>query len=150
MPGDDIHHPTDPPRRAGRRLAWTVGLAAGAVLTAIFVVPSYAGGPVPTQDRSGADAFKRSVEAAATAAAEAQPEHDHSTHDHSTHDHVADPTAPDAGHDHDHGDPATKNAISRSVTDAADPLTQDPTTAAEIAATRRTASRLTARIGGRG
>ena len=102
MPSDDAHQPVVQRRRA-RRVAWTVGLATGAVLTATFVIPSYA-----------------AVE---------------EDHDHSSHDHLRDPVAAlDDGHDHDHSDPATKNAISRSVTDESDPLTKDPTTDAQVAA----------------
>ncbi|HSA51659.1 MAG TPA: hypothetical protein VLH10_16310, partial [Yinghuangia sp.] len=97
--------------RARRRLAWSVGLAAGAVLAATVVVPSYAEGG--DEERSGADAFKQAAARTAEAAVAEAQEHDHSGHDHT--------------------DPATKNLISRSVTDEDDPLTKDPTTKAEIA-----------------
>ena len=53
------------------------------------------------------------VEAVSEAAVAETQEHDHSSHDHT--------------------DPATKNLISRSVTDEDDPLTKDPTTKEEIA-----------------
>ncbi|HET7532327.1 MAG TPA: hypothetical protein VFJ83_04195 [Nocardioidaceae bacterium] len=102
--------------RARRRLAWSVGLAAGAVLAAAVVVPSYAEG-------GDADALKQTAARTAEAAVAETQEHDHSSHDHSA----------DDGHGHDHTDPATKNLISRSVTDEDDPLTKDPTTKAEIA-----------------
>ncbi len=136
MSGDDVNHqPESQLVRPRRRLAWSVGLAAGAVLAATFVVPSYAGDLAAlddrTDDRSG-DTFRESVEAATEAAAAEE-------HDHSTHDHTGDATAAtDDGHDHDHTDPATKNLISRSVSDESDPLTKDPTTEAEVAANSAT------------
>ncbi|HEU4515089.1 MAG TPA: hypothetical protein VFR87_18415 [Nocardioidaceae bacterium] len=111
--------------RSRKRLTWSVALAAGAVLAASVVVPSYAGGR--TDDRSGT--FRDSVEEAAAAAL--APEHDHSTHDHTVGTGTG--TAPD-GHGHDHTDPATKNLVSRSVADGTDPLAQDPTAAAQVAA----------------
>ncbi len=107
--------------QARKRLILLVALAAGAVLVATLGLPSYA--HVRSDGRIGADAFKQ-------AAASTTP------HDHSTHDHAAESTLSllDDGHGHDHSDPATKNLISRSVTDESDPLTKDPTTDAEIAA----------------
>ncbi len=118
------------PRLGGRkRLVLSVGVAAGAVLVATFGFPSY--GQVGTDDRSGTDAFKKAA-ASTTAAAldDAQP-HDHSTHDHTS---ATATTLASDGHTHDHSDPATKNLVSRSVTDGSDPLTKDPTTKAQIAA----------------
>ncbi|GAB2742916.1 hypothetical protein [Nocardioides pakistanensis] len=116
-------------RNARRRLAWSVGLATGAVLAATFVVPSYAGGLTGqsrTEDRRGADAFKQAADATTAAALGKK-------HDHTKHDHAKLAGGVDDGHGHDHSDPATKNLLSRSVTDADDPLTKDPTTKAQAA-----------------
>ncbi|HEX6246832.1 MAG TPA: hypothetical protein VFZ64_03085, partial [Nocardioidaceae bacterium] len=126
MAGDEGNHrhetphvetaPTEPGRRgSGRRLVWSVGIAAGTVLAATAVVPSYGGDtPAPSEDRSGAGAFRKTAESAA-AEAVAQ-EQDGPAHDHS---------------DHDHSDPAAKNLISRSTEDG--PLTEDPTSEREVA-----------------
>ena len=94
-----------------KRLLWSVGVAAGAIVAATIAIPTYAEGP----DRSGADGLKQRHQhaaAAAQAAALKSRSHDHSSHDHS--------------------DPATKNAVSRTT----GVRTQDPTTAAEAAAAR--------------
>jgi microsomal dipeptidase-like Zn-dependent dipeptidase len=48
------------------------------------------------------------------------------------------PAYAEEGHRHDHGDPATKNLISRSVTDQPDTLALDPTTEAQAAANAAT------------
>lgn len=133
MSHDDVEPDTHRPQ-AGRRLAWSVAAAAGAVLTATLVVPSYAGDlTASAEDRSGADAFKRSVDAATAAALAGTAE---GLANGSTESPAEGPVDGllDDGHDHDHSDPATKNAVSRSVTDQDDPLTVDPTTDAEAAA----------------
>jgi microsomal dipeptidase-like Zn-dependent dipeptidase len=138
MSGDDVNHRPDEQGHARRRLAWSVGLAAGAVLAATVVVPSYAGSLTdPGEDRSGADTYKRSVQAATEAALAGEQDDDH---DEAGHEHGGDPLLTDDGHDHDHdhSDPATKNLLSRSVTDESDPLAQDPTTDAEAAANTAT------------
>ncbi len=93
-------------RQTRKRLAWSIGLATGAVLAATLSVPSYA--HVVT-DPSGPDAVTETATSTPTG------------------------TTTD-GHGHDHSDPATKNLVSRSVTDSSDPTTKDPTTKAQIAA----------------
>ncbi|HLN76923.1 MAG TPA: hypothetical protein VK204_07730 [Nocardioidaceae bacterium] len=127
MSGDVDPKPEPPVRRPGaqKRLVFSVGLAAGAVLVATFGFPSYGqvGG-----DRSGTDAFKKAATSTTAAAlAEKQP-HVHTGAASSL------ATVASDGHTHDHSDPATKNLVSRSATDASDPLTKDPTTKAQIAA----------------
>ncbi|NUR09837.1 MAG: hypothetical protein HOQ45_22850, partial [Nocardioidaceae bacterium] len=97
------------------RLLWSVALAVGALVGASLMVPSYG-----QSARTGAAYVQRqhdsTVAAARARAVEAEP-------------HV-DPPSLD-GHAHDHDDPATKNAVSRTTGDAfgsrADG-TADPTT----------------------
>ncbi|MGH3329708.1 MAG: hypothetical protein ACRDPJ_00245 [Nocardioidaceae bacterium] len=127
---------------AHKRLAWSVGLAVFAVLAATVTVPGTAIG----DDRPGADALESAAAAAgspADAGADPLTGHDHSTHDHSSSTDAtsgSDGALSLDGHDHDHSDPATKNLISRSVTDASDPLTKDPTTKEQAAANTATVS----------
>ncbi|HSE08460.1 MAG TPA: hypothetical protein VLB29_07325, partial [Nocardioidaceae bacterium] len=115
MPGDDLNRHSEQSARSRGRLSWAVGLAAGAVLAATVVVPSYAGDLADTSENRSGDTFRDSVEAATEAA-----------------------LAEDHDHDHDHTDPATKNLVSRSVADESDPLATDPTTDAEVAANAAT------------
>jgi hypothetical protein len=117
--------PEDEPTRVPalrRRLLWSVGVALGAVVTAGLLVPSYG--------QSGRAAgllqkeHSRSARAVQQAAAEATP-----------HRHPAGTatTAGLDGHAHNHDDPATKNAISRTTGDVATADTQDPTTPVQAA-----------------
>ena len=115
MPG---HHPQpesalprpDRPRR--RRLAWAAGIVAGAVVGATAVVPSY--GDDEFDDRSGSlhDRYEQAT---------ASVRGDGASQD------TAVPV--DDGHGHDHGDPTTKNALSRAGAEGGD--TADPTTPAQ-------------------
>lgn len=103
-----------------RRLITSSAIAAGGVLAATMVVPSYGG---DTQDESLKAAYDRAAQARALDLDPADPEDaDALAH--------LDGTSPD-GHDHDHSDPATKNSLSRTVADgtgSVDPATMDPTT----------------------
>ena len=87
------------PAGTRRRVIWSGGMAAVLVATAI-AIPAYGKLTGSTPPRA----------AAAPSAASAAP-------------------ASDDGHDHDHGDPATKNSLSRAGETGKD--AQDPTTAAE-------------------
>ena len=124
---DDADEKLAPPE-SRKRLVWSVGLAAGAVLAATVAIPTYADGG----DRSGADRLEQQhTGAAQTVTARTAPRHDHSTQAHSGLAASAD------GHTHDHSDPATKNAVSRSTGDTVDAATKDPTTARQAAAARK-------------
>jgi hypothetical protein len=110
-----------------RRLVWSVALAAGAVLGATVMVPSYG-----ASGRDGADLLKR-VHAASAATATTGGTTD-----------PTDPTGPAAlaealphvdapgspAHTHD---PAFKNSLSQQTGDATTPDTADPTTARQAA-----------------
>jgi hypothetical protein len=108
-----------PPRAIRRRLLWSVGLAATAVIAATVLVPSYG-----QNARASADLVKKqhdaTVAGARAKAAEAKP-HAHPT------------TVSLDGHGHNHDDPATKNAISRTTGDRATADTADPTTPTQAA-----------------
>ncbi len=108
-----------------KRLLWSAGLASGVVIAATISLPTYAGGSRP------ADALKQQHRSAAEAA-RAVTLDDGEPHDHSSHFHGR--LARADGHDHDHSDPATKNAVSRDLEVSA--ATEDPTTAEEAAASR--------------
>jgi len=116
MPSDKVDELLTP-ARSRKRLVWSVGLAAGAVLAATVAIPTYA------NDAGGRTTAKAGVE------------HDHGTHSHSG---LALATGASTagsadGPSHDHSDPSTKNAVSRSTLTAE---TADPTTARESAAAR--------------
>jgi microsomal dipeptidase-like Zn-dependent dipeptidase len=100
----------------GRRLVLYAVTYTVVVTTATLSVPTHAG----THDRSA---------------------HDHSTHDHGTR---AAPRpgsgAPADGHGHDHTDPATKNALSRSTETSAESAATDSTTPQEASASRQAAA----------
>jgi microsomal dipeptidase-like Zn-dependent dipeptidase len=139
-----MHADETPPRRpsalgaspARRRLVWSISVAAGAVLVAGMGLPSFArpdleadptsSGLATSAQQGGADAFKKAA-ARTTAENVASSPAEQLPHTHSG------ATLTSDGHAHDHSDPATKNLISRSVSDSSDPLTQDPTTAEEAA-----------------
>src|SRR4051812_16404243 len=122
--------PEDEPIRVPalrRRLLWSVGVALGAVVAAGLLVPSHG-----QSGRTAAGLLQkehsRSARAAQQAAAEARPPRPPAG--------TATGTAMTAGldgHAHDHDDPATKNAISRTTGDVATADTQDPTTPVQAA-----------------
>jgi microsomal dipeptidase-like Zn-dependent dipeptidase len=120
MAGDRVLPPSERPHGPARRrrLVWSAALVAGAVLGGPVMVPSYGDDSDPTA-RSGSlvDRYERAV---AEARAAGSPDGTGGT--------GGQPLAAD-GHAHDHSDPSTKNAVSRS--DASDPEAQDPTTNAE-------------------
>jgi hypothetical protein len=126
MPPSEHHTTGALGRSLRRRLVWSATLAAGAVVGASILVPPYG---QSARDASGllqrqhtADARARQV-----AAAEAEP-------------HVDAPvTVPGGltvsldGHTHDHDNPLTKNAISRTTGDVETADTADPTTPVQAA-----------------
>ncbi len=119
MPEDE---PTTPLRPLRRRLVWSVALAAGTVVAASVLVPSYG-----TSARTGSGLLQkqhtRDAQALRAKAAEAEP-----------HAHPAGaPTTGLDGHTHNHDDPATKNSVSRTTGDAETADTQDPTTPLQAA-----------------
>ena len=117
MAGDRVLPPSERPhgpvRR--RRLVWSAALVSGAVLGATLMVPSY-GDDSASSDRSGSlvDRYEKAVADAQTAEPSTS---------------TGGETVGEDGHAHDHSDPSTKNAVSRS--DATGPEAQDPTTNAE-------------------
>jgi hypothetical protein len=131
MPPSEQHRDQDLTTRAlrrslRRRLVWSATLAAGAVVGASILVPSYG---QSARDASGllqrqhtADARARQV-----AAAEAEPHADAP---------VTVPSGPTVsldGHTHDHDNPLTKNSISRTTGDVETADTADPTTPVQAA-----------------
>ena len=111
MPREEVDEMLTPPQ-SRKRLVWSVGLAAGAVLAASVAIPTYAN-DAPTGARN-------------VAAAESVPD----TH---AGDFAPAGDGPSDGHGHDHSDPATKNVVSRSALTSE---TADPTTAGQAAAAR--------------
>ncbi len=124
MPDSDPT-PSSVTRSATRRLAWSVALAAGSVVAATVLVPTYG-----QFARHGADLVKRQhdrqVAAARARAAEAKPHVDSGTAKA-----LAVLTAD--GHTHNHNNPATKNSISRTTGDKDTADTKDPTTPLQAA-----------------
>ena len=113
-------------RSLRRRLAWSATVAAGAVVTASILVPSYG---QSARDASGLLQRQHNSDARArqAAAAEAQP-------------HVDAPVTVTGGlplnldgHTHNHNDPLTKNSISRTTGDVQTADTADPTTPLQAA-----------------
>ena len=113
------------PSGAGRRLAFTVALSAGAVIAAVTV-------PAGLSNASSAPGSYRDAYVAA-AEEVAAPSSDTSAE---AHTHPASATGSSDGHDHDHNDPATKNSVSRSA--------ETGTSAAADRTTARQARRATA------
>ena len=111
MPREEVDELLTPPS-SRKRLVWSVGLAAGAVLAATVAIPTYAD-DAPAEARAVADA-------------ESVPHPDSELT-------LTDDGAID-GHSHDDSDPATKNAVSRSTLAAG---TEDPTTSGQAAAARK-------------
>ena len=112
-------------RSATRRLAWSVALAAGSIVAASVMVPTYG-----QFARHGADLVKRQhdreVVAARARAAEAKAHLDSGTA-------AAIGVLTADGHTHNHNNPATKNSISRTTGDKYLAGTQDPTTPLQAA-----------------
>jgi hypothetical protein len=117
------HRPDRSPAsaRAGRRLVLAVGVSTGAVLAAVLV-PSGALAGITGQSADRTDAYKKAYVAKARNTQAAAQEPGTVYLPDGTHVHTG-----AAGQTHDHNDPRTKNAVSRSapVTDAD---TADPTT----------------------
>ena len=118
--------PSTVQRSVRRRLVWSVGVAAGAVVGASLLVPSYG-----QSAREGSALLQKQHTTAArtvqAAAAEAKPH----AHPATT---VGDgPTVSLDGHAHNHNDPQTKNSISRTTGDSETADTADPTTPVQAA-----------------
>ena len=118
--------PSTVQRSVRRRLVWSVGVAAGAVVGASLLVPSYG-----QSAREGSALLQKQHTTAArtaqAAAAEAKPH----AHPATT---VGDgPTVSLDGHTHNHDDPQTKNSISRTTGDSETADTADPTTPVQAA-----------------
>ncbi len=111
---------------AGRRLVAAVGLSTGAVLAAILV-PSGALAGIVGQGDDQSDAYKKAYAAKAQNKQSAARGSGTVYLPDGSHIH---PGGLDDGHAHDHNDPATKNAVSRSAT-VTDAETADPTTPAQ-------------------
>ncbi|MCW2808027.1 MAG: hypothetical protein JWQ93_1982 [Marmoricola sp.] len=128
-----VHHDS----RAGRRLVAAVGLSAGAVVAAV-VMPS---GALGAAGDSG-DGYKKAYDAATSIRRAAAQGSGTIYLSDGSHLH---PNGLTDGGTHDHNDPTTKNAISRSAT-VTTAATADPTTpdqarrAADAAATQRAQS----------
>ncbi|MET1000044.1 MAG: hypothetical protein ABWX73_15125, partial [Marmoricola sp.] len=110
--------------RARRRLAVAVGLSVGAVMAAVVVPSGALSGLASSSETKGADGYKKAYVATAsnkTAGAQAAGTiyRADGTHVH--------PNGLTDGHEHDHSDPKTKNAISRTAP-VTDSETADPTT----------------------
>ncbi len=106
---------TDPTSASRRRLALTSLLAAGGLVGAGMLIPGPATGTATGDSSPASAALRAAQDAGATAML------------------PLDPIADD-GHDHDHSDPATKNALSRSLDEAgAEAATADPTTPEQAA-----------------
>ena len=102
---------------AGFRLALTVALSTGAVAAAVTV-------PAGLSSASSAPGnYREASVAAAERAADTSPAASPQGHTH-----PASATGNSDGHDHDHSDPTTKNAVSRSA-ETGDDAATDPTTA---------------------
>lgn len=125
------------PGPATRRLVGATGIAVALVL-AVTVLPSSALTDVVGADPAarGADGYERDATARTRAKVAATSEPDDPTHVHGVDDTHAGGT--DDGHGHDHGDPTTKNAVSRSAevasAAAADPTSDDEAEANAAAA----------------
>jgi microsomal dipeptidase-like Zn-dependent dipeptidase len=121
-------------RAARRRLVWSATLAAGAVVGATVMVPSYGG--QSDASRSFADSFEKAATTRA-ANATAPPGKDRTVYTaDGSHYHV-DSTGvrydDGDGAKHDHSDPATKNTLSRATGDTVTVDTTDPTTPRQAA-----------------
>ena len=113
-------------RSLRRRLVWSAALAAGAVVGASILVPSYG---QSARDASGLLQRQHTSDARArqVAAAEAEPHVDAP---------VTVPSGPTVsldGHTHGHDNPLTKNSISRTTGDVETADTADPTTPVQAA-----------------
>lgn len=122
--------------RAARRLTAAVGLSVAVVVAAVAVPSGASGSP------AGADGYKRSYAATAGTTQAAATGEDTVYLPDGTHLH---PGGIVDGHTHDHNDPATKNAVSRSAPattgDTADPTSpQQARTAEQSAAAQRAQS----------
>ncbi len=109
--------------KAGLRLTLAVAFSTSAVLAALAVPSGLLGGPGATSGGGASGDYKRAyTTAAAQAVEEATPDGGDGGHTH-----TVSLTGSADGHDHDHSDPATKNAVSRSA-DGTEAGTADRTT----------------------
>ncbi|MDP3966855.1 MAG: hypothetical protein Q8Q02_01135, partial [Nocardioides sp.] len=131
--------PSAVPQPSGRgpvlRLAGAVAVALALVVVGLTLPGSDSGADPQAAEVEAADLRTVAEDLAAEATEDAAGD-DHGPDDGHGHA-LAEDGSPDDGHGHDHSDPATKNAISRSLDGPETAETADPTTPAQAAEARR-------------